>query len=746
MFSVVITEKGGAQRRVDFDKNEVTIGRVQGNDIILPKGNVSKRHSRIVLKDNRFIVVDLKSTNGTYVNGRKITSPLVVKSGDKIYIGDFILTLEEPTGAGAGASAPEAGGAPQMMGGPPPMAPPMGGPAPMAPPMGGPPPMATQPAMAQSPMAGPSAPPPLPMGGPPAMGASAAAPQPAPGRPSPLRSAPPPPRQPTLGPGGMAAAPAPPPLPRAEGPRVPSEPPPAHPGDRYALEEDPADETMAPSPRVVSGAPRAPSRPDFAPAVRMPEPAAAPSSTDVPAARAAAPAAASAPAPVAPAAAPAPVAPAAAPAMRGAAPAAPAAAPAAPVPMVAAPVTAPLSAEIARPAALARPPRRGTPRARDPRDPLGYVLATLADTIDIDSPVPPEALEQDRWREVRAAIDQAIARLEREGGNPGDRESLANAALHEALGFGPLHALLDDPGVLEVVIEGPGSILVDRGSGLGPAPGRFSTADQLAVIVGRLLARGGVALDSGNALAEATLPDGTHVVAIMPPVALRGPVVEIRRTGRAPVTGETLVQQGLLSSDMLQTLRAAVEARRNIVVVGAGELGISTVVSMIANLAHSDDRILAIEASPELALSAPHVVRLSASSSVGIAQLLAQAPRLRCDRLVIDGVSGPETRDALLLLASRGAGCVLGVRSAPTGGTLEHLEALAGLGGAADTLSRLLASAIHVLVTVARDVHGVRRIVSIAEITSDEGVPTAHAVFEHDGEFQPTGHRPSFVR
>src|SRR5690606_35527339 len=95
MFAVVITEKGGAQRREQFDQSEVTVGRVQGNDIILPKGNVSKRHSRIVLKDGRFIVVDLKSTNGTYVNGRKITSPLVVKPGDKIYIGDFILTVEQ---------------------------------------------------------------------------------------------------------------------------------------------------------------------------------------------------------------------------------------------------------------------------------------------------------------------------------------------------------------------------------------------------------------------------------------------------------------------------------------------------------------------------------------------------------------------------------------------------------------------------------------------------------------------------
>ena len=95
MFAIVVNEKGGEQKRLEFDKPEVTIGRVQGNDIILPKGNVSKRHSRIVLKDGKFIIVDLKSTNGTYVNGRKITSPLVVKGSDKIYIGDFILSIEE---------------------------------------------------------------------------------------------------------------------------------------------------------------------------------------------------------------------------------------------------------------------------------------------------------------------------------------------------------------------------------------------------------------------------------------------------------------------------------------------------------------------------------------------------------------------------------------------------------------------------------------------------------------------------
>lgn len=105
MFTILIQEKGGDQRRMVFNKSEVTIGRVQGNDVVLPKGNVSKRHARVVLKDSKFIIVDLKSTNGTYVNGRKITSPLVVKNSDKIYIGDFIVGVEEASSVdGDGAS------------------------------------------------------------------------------------------------------------------------------------------------------------------------------------------------------------------------------------------------------------------------------------------------------------------------------------------------------------------------------------------------------------------------------------------------------------------------------------------------------------------------------------------------------------------------------------------------------------------------------------------------------------------
>src|SRR5580704_13021308 len=102
MFTIIISEKGGAERRETFDKNEINVGRVQGNDLMLPKGNVSKHHARLLFRDGRFIVTDLKSTNGTYVNGRKISQATIVREGDKIYVGDFVLRLE--TGVG---SAPE---------------------------------------------------------------------------------------------------------------------------------------------------------------------------------------------------------------------------------------------------------------------------------------------------------------------------------------------------------------------------------------------------------------------------------------------------------------------------------------------------------------------------------------------------------------------------------------------------------------------------------------------------------------
>src|SRR5438309_8772123 len=104
MFSVIISEKGGAERRESFDRTEINVGRVQGNELVLPKGNVSKRHARLLYRDGRFIVTDLNSTNGTYVNRRKITQATIVREGDRIYIGDFVLRIEA---SGSDTGSPE---------------------------------------------------------------------------------------------------------------------------------------------------------------------------------------------------------------------------------------------------------------------------------------------------------------------------------------------------------------------------------------------------------------------------------------------------------------------------------------------------------------------------------------------------------------------------------------------------------------------------------------------------------------
>jgi pilus assembly protein CpaF len=204
VFAVTVSEKDGPQSTYSFDKTEVSIGRVKGNDIVLPKGNVSKRHSRIVVKDGKFIVVDLKSTNGTYVNGRKITSPQVIKTNDKVYIGDFVLSIQESAAAGAAPDAPAPmpgpGGGIQEMNAPAPP-PSLAGQGPSAPIA----PRKSSPAMPQAaplpPVASKPLPPakPLPKPAKPAMSQRAGAPGPSPLSGSPAKAPIAPPRPGPIG-------------------------------------------------------------------------------------------------------------------------------------------------------------------------------------------------------------------------------------------------------------------------------------------------------------------------------------------------------------------------------------------------------------------------------------------------------------------------------------------------------------------------------------------------------------------
>lgn len=421
--------------------------------------------------------------------------------------------------------------------------------------------------------------------------------------------------------------------------------------DRFALDEEPAEETAAPSPRVVMPAPRpSPSGP-----------------------------VATGPSPMAARAEPPP----------------------------------PMRAEAPPPARAAEPPRPEPMRA---------------------APEPVRAAEPARGPDTARPILGGAAAA------PADVVHEFRTIELGPEGMGPLGALLEEVGVLEIVVEGT-NVLVDRGSGLAASGQRFTSADSVTRVARHLLSRARVNLDGAHPVAEATLPDGTHILAILPPVAVGGALVEIRRVGRPGPSGESLVSSGMLSADMLRALRSAIAVRRNIVVIGPSDAGVSQLVSALAAMGGSDERLLVVEATSELPIANPRAVRLAAAGT-SFADLLTRASRLRADRVVVDGVRGGEAREALVLAASRGAGTIVGVRAAAGNAVLEHLEALASLAGGRDGVGALVQSSVHLVVRLARSADGSRRVESIAEV----GASGLTELFEHgEGGFASTGQPPSFA-
>ena len=623
MFTVVITEKGGAQRRMEFDKSEVTIGRVQGNDIILPKGNVSKRHSRIVLKDNRFIVVDLKSTNGTYVNGRKITSPLVVKPGDKIYIGDFIMTVEDGPSAdgyaGDVAAASQAPMSPERMR----RATDQGEPA------------------HSGPFGGSAAPPPLP-----SHGDSAGFGQ---GRDE---------ARGLSSPAGGQRVMSPP----------PQAPPPSGPTD-YAV-------SAAPVPSSSPGAGSAPSQ-------RSPF--------------------------------------------------------SAPVPSGPPPLGRSESAGLGGPTV---PPSRVGPPPRGLDSALRQLMPLVAQRFDVAEPNSAALRNQDRWNDAHNVVRDAVQQID--AGNV-DREVLIQAAVREAVGLGPLEDLLSDDSVREIVVEGPHRVVADFGSGLQPVDGVFSSADGVVIVARRLLAQAGDYLDGSRAIHQAALPYGPHVTVVLPPVAVRGPVIEVRRMGHG-FKLDDLKSRGMLDGAISDVLIAAVEKRRNILVAGPGNSGVTTLIGAMASAVDKVERVVTVESVPDLVIEGPQVLSLGTGnpgSGFSLSAVVEQASRMRADRMVVDDVRGADAFDVLTTIASRASGNFIGIHSAPGQRAEEAIHGLVRLAGRGDrsAIQLLLDSAAHLVVQLDRDIDGVRRVQRVAEITAGQ----SQELFNHDDGFQATGHRATFL-
>jgi pilus assembly protein CpaF len=746
MFTVIVTEKGGDQKRLDFDKPEITIGRVQGNDIILPKGNVSKRHSRIVLKDGKFIIVDLKSTNGTYVNGRKITSPLVIKDTDKIYIGDFIITVEEPNGAAAspGLGAPPLPSPPGLGASPPPPAAAVRKPPPAPLDEGDELPPADAPA-ARPPSAPATQRPGT--GGQPALGTAGAPATGGPPLPPPPVSAPPP-RSTAPPPGGN-----PPPLAardplaaRAQAMGTPGTSPPR--GEPPAPMPPPAREPAsmsAPPPLGASaggagaGLAAPPPRRTAAVGAVPPPPAAAPRLVG-----AGAPApATSPPEPIAP-----PPAPAATPAPSARAGEDRALPPIAALPSSAAPAPAPAAPAIVPAAAPAAPPDPKKLKALELQREIHDKLVAQLDLAR----VPIERLaEESLWQRAESAIVDLVEQME----IPSfvDQDALIKDTLNETLGLGPLEDLLADDQVVAILVNRHDRVMAERAGRLEHSEKSFSSEQALRQVIDRLVAPAGKRADASTAILDLRLPDGARLTAVL--AATRGPCLSLRKPRTGVVTMEELTRANVLSKQMADFLGVCVAARKNVIVCGGATGAKHHVLAALAAQVPAGERVVSIEDVAELSLGRDAWIALEGrvgdehgKGGVSMSELLRAARGLRPDRLVVGELSGGEAYELLLAMSSAHDGTLVGVAAEGARPALGQLETFARLAaGAATThaLRTLVAQAAQVIVHVARYADGAQRVTSITEVSGVRPGETGDYDTRDLFQFQPQGRGPDGV-
>ena len=304
--------------------------------------------------------------------------------------------------------------------------------------------------------------------------------------------------------------------------------------------------------------------------------------------------------------------------------------------------------------------------------------------------------------------------------------SAVDRALRRAGGLGPVEALLGDPAVSEVMVNGPGPVWVDRWGSLEATPVTLGPAD-VALLIERILDPLGLRVDRARPFVDARLADGSRVNVIVPPLALDGPTITIRRFSPRPVPLD-----GFAGGDdrLAAALRRLVEQRATVLVVGATGAGKTTLLNALAGAIHPGDRVITIEDTAELRLPGPHVVRLEGRpasaegiGAVSLRDLVRNALRMRPDRLVIGEVRGPEALDLILALTTGHRGSMATCHANGPRGGLRRLETLSLLGGVdlpAVAVRTQLAGAVDVVVHVDR-VGAERRVVEVAAVDDDLG-------------------------
>ena len=380
-----------------------------------------------------------------------------------------------------------------------------------------------------------------------------------------------------------------------------------------------------------------------------------------------------------------------------------------------------------------------------------------------DSSMEESELHQFVKDELKTVVDEEQVPL-----STGERQRLTREIIDDVLGHGPLQRYLDDPSVTEIMVNRADQIYVERHGQLFMTDTKFTNEEALRRVIERIVTRIGRRIDESSPLVDARLSDGSRVNAIIPPLAVNGASLTIRKFAREALTVEKLIGFGSLSPEMAELLRACVLAKMNIIVSGGTGTGKTTMLNVLSSFIPASDRIVTIEDAVELQLQQDHVVRLESrpaniegKGEVSIRDLVRNSLRMRPDRIVVGEVRGGESLDMLQAMNTGHNGSISTVHANSPRDAVARLETLvlmAGMDLPLRAIREQIASAVNLIVHISRLRDGSRRVTHVTEVQGMEGdIVTLQDAFVFDyaagidangrflGKPIPTGVRPRFT-